>query len=91
MHTGWSSVQLRQWIDLKPAHCHEDDPPPLIDCGNALSFFAHAVNAVKAEKGADAVTKVLPKEQRRLEELVADYERDSAAAKISSVGLQWLA
>lgn len=86
-----AAVQLRQWIDLKPADAHEEDPPPLIDCGNALSFFARAVNTVREEQGQDAVVKALAKEQRRLDELVADFERDTAAAKISSAGLQWLA
>ena len=44
-------LQLRKWIDAKPADFAEDEDPPLIDQGSALPFFAATANAVKAELG----------------------------------------
>ena len=48
-------MQLYKAITTKAPGEDEEDAP-LVDCGEAGPFFAHAANVVKEEKGADAVT-----------------------------------
>lgn len=49
-------MQLYKAMVEKPPGADADEDAPLVDCGEAGKFFAHAANVVKDAKGAEAVT-----------------------------------